>query len=71
MAKKGKKIEVEYLSVDEAETMTGRSHWSWRKDAYSGRITSAKVGRRLFIPMTEVRRVMDEALRPRMEQQKW
>jgi hypothetical protein len=61
-------IEPEYLSVDEAEILSGRSRWSWRKDAYAGRIASVKVGRRLLVPMTEVRRVLAEGTRPRVEQ---
>jgi hypothetical protein len=44
--------------------MTGRSRWNWRKDAYAGRIGSVKVGRRLLIPVAEIRRVMDAGYRP-------
>jgi hypothetical protein len=61
------KIEPEYLGVDEAEILTGRSRWSWRKDAYQGRIASVKCGRRLILPLSEIRRVMAEGLRPRAE----
>lgn len=67
MANRGK-IEPEYLGVDEAEIMTGRSRWSWRKDCYSGRIASVKIGRRLLIPASELRRVLAEGTRPRVEQ---
>ena len=59
-----KPVEPEYVGVETAEAMTDRSRWSWRRDAYSGRIASAKLGRRLLIPITEIRRVMNEALRP-------
>jgi hypothetical protein len=59
-----KRVEPEYVGVDEAEIMTGRSRWSWRKDAYAGRIASVKVGRRLLIPVSEIRRVLAEGLRP-------
>jgi hypothetical protein len=67
MTKQTKRIEPEYMGVDEAEIMTGRSRWSWRKDAYSGRIASVKVGRRLLIPVSEIRRILAEGLRPRAE----
>jgi hypothetical protein len=61
-----KPIEREYLGVDQAETLSGRSRWSWRRDAYEGRIASVKVGRRLLIPIAEIRRVMSEGMRPRL-----
>jgi hypothetical protein len=60
-------MQPEYVSVDTAEIMTDRSRWSWRKDAYAGRIASCKVGRRLLIPLTEIQRVMSEGMRPRAE----
>lgn len=62
-----RQIVPEYLSVLDAEILSGRSRWSWRRDAYSGKIASAKIGRRLLIPISEVRRVMEEGLRPRVE----
>ncbi len=68
MTKQIKRIEAEYMGVDEAEIMTGRSRWSWRKDAYSGRIASVKLGRRLLIPVIEIRRVLAEGTRPRVEE---
>ncbi len=67
MTSSNKSIQPEYLGVAEAEIMTGRSERTWRKDAYSGRIASVKVGRRLLIPVSEIKRVMQEGLRPRVE----
>lgn len=61
------KIETELVSVQGAETMTGRSRWSWRRDAYEGRIESVKLGARLLIPVREIRRVIAESTRPRLE----
>jgi hypothetical protein len=61
-----RKVEPELLGVAEAEEMTGRSRWSWRRDCYSGAIASVKIGRRLFIPTAEVRRVIAEGTRPRL-----
>jgi hypothetical protein len=58
------RVEPEFVSVVEAETMTGRSRWSWRQDAYRGRIASSKVGTRLLIPVSEIRRVLNEGMRP-------
>ena len=63
-------IEREYISVEEAEILSSRSKWTWRRDAYAGRVASAKVGRRLLIPIAEVRRVLAEGLRPRLQDNK-
>jgi len=60
-------VEVELLGMADAEAMTGRSRWSWRRDCYSGAIASVKIGRRLFVPIAEVRRVIAESTRPRLE----
>jgi hypothetical protein len=61
------KVEAEYVSVQGAETMTGRSRWSWRRDAYEGKIASVKLGAKLLIPIAEIRRVLAENTRPRLE----
>jgi hypothetical protein len=55
---------TEWISVDEAEAITGRSKWSWRRDAYASRIGSSKVGRRLFLRLKDVLEVMDSGYRP-------
>jgi hypothetical protein len=60
-------VEKEFLSVVEAETLSGMSRWSWRSWAYKGTISSTKVGKRLLIPLTEVRRVLAEGTRPRLQ----
>lgn len=60
------KVEPEFVSVQGAETMTGRSRWSWRRDAYEGRISSVKLGAKLLIPIAEIRRVLAENTRPRV-----
>ena len=61
------KVEPEYVSVQSAEIMTGRSRWSWRRDAYAGRIASVKIGAKLLIPIAEIRRVIAENTRPALE----
>lgn len=67
MAKRVKAVcEPEYLSVADAERLCGRSRWAWRKDAYSRRVESVKIGTKLLIPVREVRRVIEENTRPRM-----
>lgn len=59
-----KTIGTEYVSVQGAEDISTRSKWSWRRDAYAGKIASVKIGRRLLIPVSEVRRVIAEGTRP-------
>ncbi len=59
-------IEPQLLGVNDAELMTGRSRWSWRRDCYSGAVASVKIGRRLLIPVSEVQRVIAENTRPRL-----
>ena len=63
------KVEPELVSVQSAEIMTGRSRWSWRRDAYEGRIASVKLGVKLLIPISEIQRVIQEGTRPRLEKQ--
>ena len=58
------RVEPEFVSVIEAEAMTGRSRWSWRRDAYTRRSASTKVGKLLLIPVSEIRRVLNEGMRP-------
>lgn len=61
-----------YMSPQEAEIATGISMWTWRRKAYSGEIESLKVGTgkhcRLYIPVTEIDRVIAEGTRPRTSQ---
>jgi hypothetical protein len=56
----------EYVTVDEAEEISSVSKWFWRRAAYAGAIESVKVGRRLIIPLGEVKRVLSEGKRPRL-----
>ena len=57
-------VEPEYVTVDDAELMTGISAWTWRKRAYAGLIASVKDTRRLLIPISEIRRLMAKGFRP-------
>jgi hypothetical protein len=60
------KVEPEYLTVQGAEALSSRSRWSWRRDAYEGKIASVKLGTKLLIPVSEIRRVIAEGTRPRL-----
>lgn len=60
-----------HMSVVDAEVMTGVSRWTWRQMAYRGIVESCKIGvgrnARLLIPISEVKRVLRESTRPRVE----
>jgi hypothetical protein len=60
-------VEPEYIGVDQAEVMSGLSRWTWRHWSYEGRVASVKAGKRLLIPVSEIRRVMAEGYRPAIE----
>jgi|SRR5208282_1241493 len=60
-------VQPEYVSVDQAEILTGCSRWTWRSYAYRGKVESYKVGARLLIPLSEIRRVIAEGRRPRAD----
>jgi len=63
-----KAMEPELVGVNDAEIISGLSRWTWRAWAYSGRVASVKAGRRLLIPVAEIRRVIAEGTRPRVKQ---
>jgi len=56
------------LSVDKAEEIYGVSRWTFRRWAYSGKISSVKMGRRLLIPVSEIERLIETGTRPALEQ---
>jgi len=60
-------LQPEYIGVAEAEMLTGFSRWSWRQYAYKGLVESCKLGNRLLIPLSEVRRVIAENTRKRRD----
>lgn len=62
-----KTVEPEFVSVDEAEIITGISRWTWRDYAREGKVDTCKVGTRLLIPLREIRRVLAEGYRPRVQ----
>jgi hypothetical protein len=66
-ASKQPSVAPEYLGVDQAEVMSGLSRWTWRHYAYEGKIASVKAGKRLLIPVSEIRRVMNEGYRPALQ----
>jgi hypothetical protein len=66
-AKASPNIEPLFASLTDAEKISGISRWTWRQKAYDGVIESAKVGKRLMIPIAEIHRLLDEGRRPRRD----
>jgi hypothetical protein len=54
----------EFVSVKEAKALTGVSDWTWREWAEIGKCASVKIGHRLLIPVSEIKRLLSEGLRP-------
>lgn len=68
-------IEPLCVGVDQAQTLSGISRWTWRTWAQKGIVSSIKIGGRtgklgrggrLLIPIEEIRRVLAESYRPRL-----
>jgi len=57
---------VTLLSVDECAEIGGNSAFWWRRAAYSGRVSSVKLGTSLRISLEEVNRIIAENTRPRV-----
>jgi hypothetical protein len=60
-----RKVKPEYFNTQEARTMTGLSEGVWRRKAASGAIESVRVGKRLLIPVEEIRRILAAGTVPR------
>lgn len=58
------KATARLLTVQDFADAIGISVWTARQYAYTGKIASVKIGRRLQIPASEVDRIIDQNLRP-------
>ena len=54
------------ISVKDFGALLGVSLWTVRGWAYKGRVASVKLGARMMIPTTELDRLIEENLRPRL-----
>jgi hypothetical protein len=59
-----KNVEPKFMGVEQAEAYSGISKWSWRRKAYSGEISSYKIGKRLILSKDEIDRVLAAGYRP-------
>lgn len=54
----------EFVSFKEAYEITGISDWTFREWAEIGKIATVKLGHRVLIPVSEIKRLLSEGLRP-------
>jgi predicted site-specific integrase-resolvase len=62
------KTKPRLLAVKDFAELAGLSVWTVRQWAYTGRVASVKLGTRLMIPTGEIDRLIEENLRPQVEQ---
>jgi len=48
------------LNIDEAARIIGRAHWTLRRDIKLGKLRCVRIGRRIMIEPSEVRRLIEE-----------
>lgn len=56
-----------FLTVFEAQEMTGRKAATWRRDILLKRIAVVKFGRCVRIPLSEIHRLISEGYHARVE----
>jgi Helix-turn-helix domain len=55
------------LGVQKAGEMLGLSPWTIRQWCYTGKIASYKMGTRLMVSQSEIDRILNDSLRPRLQ----
>lgn len=48
------------LKIEEAARLVGRTHWTLRQDVKAGRLRCVRIGRRIMIEPSEIRRLIKE-----------
>jgi len=54
------------LNIDEAAKIIGRAHWTLRRDISSGKLSCIRIGRRIMIEPSEIRRLIEEGRKRRL-----
>ena len=49
------------LKIDEVASVIGRAHWTLRRDIKRGTLRCVRIGRRIMIEPSEIRRLVEEA----------
>jgi hypothetical protein len=48
------------LNIDQTARIIGRAHWTLRRDIKLGKLKCVRIGRRIMIEPSEMRRLIDE-----------
>jgi excisionase family DNA binding protein len=48
------------LKIEEAARIVGRTHWTLRHDIKAGKLRCVRIGRRILIEPSEIRRLIQE-----------
>jgi hypothetical protein len=48
------------LKIEDAARILGRTHWTLRRDAKSGRLKYVRIGQRIMFEASEIRRLIEE-----------
>lgn len=57
-------LDQKYYTCTQAAQITGLSRFTWKSYANSGKVSSVKIDRKVLIPATEIKRVIDAGFRP-------
>jgi hypothetical protein len=48
------------LKIEDAARLVGRTHWTLRHDVKAGKLRCVRIGRRIMIEQSEIRRLIEE-----------
>jgi hypothetical protein len=48
------------LKIEDAARLVGRTHWTLRHDVKAGKLRCIRIGRRIMIEPSEIRRLIEE-----------
>jgi hypothetical protein len=51
------------LKIEDAARILSRTHWTLRQDVKAGRLRCVRIGRRIMIEQSEIRRLIKEGRR--------
>ena len=51
------------LKIEDAARLLGRTHWTLRNDLKAGKLRYIRLGRRILIEQSEIRRLIEEGRR--------
>jgi Helix-turn-helix domain len=51
------------LKIEDAARLVGRTHWTLRNDVKVGKLRCVRIGRRIMIEPSEIRRLIEEGRR--------